>query len=98
MDNSPHQLEGDEQVFTEKRVVQHVDDVVRSIRILVPQLVQNVELLNGLVEEALLVPDYLDGHVCVGLVVQGPDHLAEAAFANHLQNLIPKGYVIVLDL
>lgn len=79
-------------------VVEHVYDIVRSICILLPQLIEYVELDDGLVEEALLVPYDLDGHMGVGLVVQGPDHLPEAALANHLQNLVAKGYVVVFDL
>lgn len=79
-------------------IVQHVYNIMRSICILFAQLVQNVELNNGLVEEALLVSDYLDGHMCVGLVIESSDHLAKAALANHLQDLIAKGYMIVFNL
>lgn len=95
---SPHQLEGNAQMPAKVRIVQHMYYVMRSIAVLFAQLVQNVELHDGLVEEALLISDYLDGHMCVGLVIECPDHLAKAALANHLQNLIAKGYMIVLNL
>lgn len=82
----------------EIRVVKHVYYIMRSIGVLLAQLVEYVELDNRLVKETLLVPYDFDGHMCVGLVIQRPDHLSETALANHLQYLVSKGYVIVFNL
>lgn len=79
-------------------VVKHVYYIMRSIGVLLAQLVEYVELNNRLVKETLLVPYDFDGHMCVGLVIQRPDHLPETALANHLQYLVSKGYVIVFNL
>lgn len=79
-------------------VVKHVYYIMRSIGVLLAQLVEYVELNNRLVKETLLVPYDFDGHMCVGLVIQRPDHLSETALANHLQYLVSKGYVIVFNL
>lgn len=79
-------------------VVKHVYYIMRSISVLLAQLVEYVELNNRLVKESLLVPYDFDGHMCVGLVIQRPDHLSETALANHLQYLVSKGYVIVFNL
>lgn len=75
-------------MVAEVEIVQHVDDVMRVIGVLLAQLVQDANLDQRLVMEPLLVPDYLDGHVLVGFVVQGPNDLAEAALANHLEDLV----------
>jgi len=85
-------------MLAEIGVVEHVYDIVRSIRILFAQLIEDIEFDDGLVEETLLVPYDLDGHVCVGLVIQRPDDLAKTTLANYLQDLVTKGYVIVFDL
>lgn len=85
-------------MLAEIGIVEHVYDIVRSIRVLFAQLIEDIQFDDGLVEEALLVPYDLDGHVCVGLVIQRPDDLAKTALANYLQNLVTKSYVIVFDL
>ena len=69
--HSPHELEADAEVVAEVEVVQHVDDVVPALGVLGPQGVQNLHLHQGLVVEALLIPNHLNGHRTVGLVVQG---------------------------
>ena len=89
------QLEGDAGVGAEGEVVIHVDDVERVVLVLLAQVLQDPDLLLGLAVEPLLVPDHLQGHVVVVLVVVGLDHLPEAALAYHLENLVPVGQVVV---
>lgn len=57
-------------MLAEIGIVEHVYNIVRSIRVLFAQLIEDIQFDDGLVEEALLVPYDLDGHVCVGLVIQ----------------------------
>lgn len=78
--------------------IQHVDHVVRSVGVFLAQFVQQPDLDEGLMMEALLVADDLDGDVRVGFVVECSDHLAEAAFADDLENLVAIGYVVVGNL
>jgi hypothetical protein len=53
---------------------------------------------ESLVVEALLVADDLHRHLLASLVVQRPDHLAEAALADHLEDLEPERDVVVEHL
>lgn len=76
-------------------VVQHVYDIVRLVFILQPEMVEDPDLHQRLVMEALLVADDLDGHLAPGAVVQGSDHLAEGSLANDLEDLVSVGYVVV---
>lgn len=48
--------------------------------------------------EALLVPDDLDGHVVVRLVVERANHLPETALANHLEDLVAVRDVVMAYL
>lgn len=75
-----------------------MDHVVRSVGVLLAQFVQQSNLDECLMMEALLVADDFDGDVRIGFVVERSDHLAEAAFADDLQNLVAIGYVVVGDL
>jgi hypothetical protein len=52
-------LEGDAEVVAKVEVVQSVDDVVLSVRVVVPEVLQDLDLDEGLVVEALLVADDL---------------------------------------
>lgn len=85
-------------MVAEVEVVQHVYDMVASVRVLLPQLVQYPNLDEGLMVEALLVADDLDCDVLLGFVVQRPDHLSEAALADNLQDLVPVADVVVHNL
>lgn len=76
-------------------VVEHVDDVVRLVLVLQPQVVQHAHLHQRLVVEPLLVPDDLDGHLVPGAVVQRPDHLPEGALADHFEDFVSVRYVVV---
>ena len=92
------QLEGDAGVGPEGEVVEQVDDVVGVVLVLLPQVLQDPYLLLGLPVEPLLVPDHLQRHVVVVLVVVGLDHLAEAALSNHFEHLVPVGQMVVGDV
>lgn len=96
--HQPHKFEADAQVVPEVEILQHVDDIVSAVLVLLPDVIQDANFYKSLVMEALLIPDDLDGHVLVGHVVQGAYHLAKASFADHLEDLVPIGYVIVQDL
>ena len=73
------QFEGEADVVAEGEVVYEVDDVVRVFSVLLPQVLQDADLLVGLTVEAFLVADDLDRHVLLGLVIVGLQHLAETA-------------------
>lgn len=94
----PHELKCDAQVVAEVEVVQHVDDVVTAVLVLLPQMVQYPDFHQGLVMEPLLVPDDLDRHVLVGHVVERLYHLAEAALSDHLEDLVSITDVIMQHL
>lgn len=94
----PHQLETNTQMIAEVEVVQHVNDVVRSVGVLLAEFIEDAHLDERLVVEALFVADDFDCDVLVGLVVQCANHLTEAAFPNHLQDLVAIADVVVNHL
>lgn len=69
------QLEGDTLVVPEGEVVQHVDDMVGAVRVLSAEVIQNPNLFFRLPVESLLIPDQLQRHVLLILVVVGLDDL-----------------------
>ena len=71
------QLEGHADVVSEGEVLQHVDDVHARVLVLLPQVLQDADLLRCLSVEALLVADHLQSHVGLRLVVEGLHHLQE---------------------
>lgn len=96
--DSPQQFEAYTQVIPKVEIVEHVNNVVRLIRVLFAQLIENSNLDERLMMEALLVANNFDCHILIGFVIQCPDDLAEATLANHLEYLIAIAYVIVNDL
>ena len=68
-----------------------MDDIAGVVLVLLPQVLEDPDLLLGLPVEPLLVPHHLEGDVLVGLVVVHLEHLAKRALAYHLQDLIPVG-------
>lgn len=82
----------------EVKVIEHVNNVVRSVAVLLAQFVQNAHLDQCLMMKALLVANYFDGHVKSSFVVQRTNHLTKTAFANHLENLVAIADVVVNDL
>lgn len=93
-----HELEADAQVVPEVEVVQHVDDVVSRIAVLLAEMVEDLDFDQRLVVKPLLVPDDLDGDVLARLVVQRADDLAERPLADHLEDLVPVRDVVVQHL
>lgn len=98
MDYKPHEFKTDAQVIPEVKILQHVDDIVTTILVLLPDVIQNSHLNQCLMVESLLVSDYLDGDMLVGHMIQGPYHLSKAAFSDHLQDLVAISYMVVQDL
>jgi hypothetical protein len=76
-------------------IVQHVDDVVRSIGILLAEFVKNANLYERLMVEALFVANDFDCDVLIGFVVQGADDLSKAALSNHFQDFVAVTDVVV---
>lgn len=69
------QLEGHADVVSEGEVLQHVDDIHTQLLVLLPQVLQDTDLLCCLSVEALLIADHLQSHVGLQLVVEGLHHL-----------------------
>lgn len=69
------QLEGHADVVSKGEVLQHVDDVHARVLVLLPQVLQDADLLCRLSVEALLIADHLQSHVALQLVVEGFHHL-----------------------
>lgn len=69
------QLEGHADVVAEGEVLQHVDDVHARVLVLLPQVLQDADLLRCLPVETLLVADHFQSHVGLRLVVEGLHHL-----------------------
>ena len=68
-----------------------MDDIAGVVLVLLPQVLEDSDLLLRLPMESLLVPNHLQSHVLVRLVVVHLEHLAKRALAYHLQDLIPVG-------
>ena len=77
-------LESNQQVLPEHHVVLHSDDVVLVMLVVVVEVLQNPELHSGLILELLLVPDDLDGHRLLGLVVETLDSLAKTTLSEEV--------------
>lgn len=73
------EFEGDDEVLSEYQVVEHPDDVVLVLLVVVVQVLQDLQLHACLVLEFLLVPDDFNGHHFVGLVVKALQSLSETA-------------------
>lgn len=82
-------------MVAEVEVIEHVYHVVRSVRVLLAQFVQYPNFDEGLMVEAFLIADDFDCHVLVGFVVQRPDDLTEAAFADDLKDFVSVADVVV---
>ena len=67
-----------------------MDDIAGVVLVLLPQVLEDPDLLLGLPVEPLLVSHHLEGDVLVGLVVVHLEHLAKRALAYHLQDLVPE--------
>lgn len=79
-------------------VVQHVNDVVRSVGVLFAEFIENSNFDKRLMVEALLVANNFDCDILIGFVVESSDNLSKAAFANHFENLVAITDVVVNHL
>lgn len=85
-------------MISEVNIVEHVNNVVRSIGILLPQLVENTDFDKRLMMEALLVANYFDCHVLICFVIEGTYDLSEASLSDDFENFITIADVIVNHL
>ena len=66
-----------------------MDDIAGVVLVLLPQVLQDPDLLLGLPMESLLVSNHLQSDVLVRLVVVHLEHLPKRPLPYHLQDLIP---------
>lgn len=85
-------------MISKVEVVQHVNDVVRSVGVLFAEFVENANLDQCLMVEALFVANDFDCDVLIGFVVERTNDLSKASFANHLENFVAIANVIVNHL
>jgi hypothetical protein len=85
-------------VVPEVEVIQHVDNVVRSVGVFLAQLVENAHLDQRLMMKSLLVADDFDCDILIGFVVHGSNDLPERALTDHLEYLVAIADVIMDDL
>jgi hypothetical protein len=81
-------------VLPENRVILDANDVIHILGVVISQIRQDVELHTCLVMEALFIPDYLHGHMLVGLVVEAFQSLTEAPLPNEFLHLVAIANVI----
>jgi hypothetical protein len=74
-------LEDEDQVLAERELLLYANDVLLVLWVVVAELLQDLGFDEALLVEPLLVPEDLESHVLLVLVVEALEHLAEAAFA-----------------
>ncbi|CRK93579.1 CLUMA_CG007112, isoform A [Clunio marinus] len=92
--NLPHQFETDTQMIPKIEVIQHVNDVVRSISVFLAKLIKNANFNERLMMEALFVSNYFDCDILICFMVQCTNHLSETTFSDNFQDLISIADVI----
>ena len=75
-----------------------MNDVERVVLVLLPEVLQNPDLLLSLAVKPLLVPHHFQSHMVMVFVVVSLHHLTEAAFANHFEHFVTVGEVVVDDV
>lgn len=75
-----------------------MDDVAGVVLVLFPQVLKDPDLLLCLSVEPLLISHHFEGNMLVCFVIVHFQHLPEAAFAYHLEDLVAVGYVVVWDM
>ena len=80
------QFEGDADVVAEGEGLEHVDDVVPVVDVLLAQMLQDADLLLRLSMKPLLVANDLQRHVHVVAVVLRLHHLTETAASQTLNS------------
>lgn len=74
-----------------------MNNIIRILLILLPQMLQNTNLLLGLSMKTLLVAHYLQRNMQTQLVVIALQHLTETALAKNLQHLEAIQHMVMLD-
>ncbi len=85
-------------MISKVKVLLHVHHIERVFLVQVLQVLQNVDLDHALLLKALLAPYDLHRHVLLLLVVEALEHLAEAALAQCLDDLVAVGDVVLVGL
>ncbi len=75
-----------------------MDHIERVVMVEVLEVLQDVHLDHALLLKALLAAYDLDRHVLLPLVVEALEHLAEAALAQRLDDLVPVRDVVLVGL
>ena len=75
-----------------------MDDIAGVVLVLLPQVLEDPDLLLGLPVEPLLVSHHFEGDMLMSLVVVNLQNLSKGAFANHFQNLITVSNVVMRDV
>lgn len=91
------EFERDDEVLAEYEVVLDHDDVVSIIRVILLEVLEDLQFHSSLVLELFLVPDELHSDQLVGLVVQTLNGLAEAPFPEELEDLKSETNVVFQD-
>ena len=81
-------------MVAEVKILPHLDQIVLILGVLVPQVLQNLELHQRLVVKPLLVPNHLHRHRALRLVVVAAHHLPEAPFPGFVDDLEPIRQVV----
>mmetsp|Transcript_35715 Transcript_35715/g.43094 ORF Transcript_35715/g.43094 Transcript_35715/m.43094 type:complete len:224 (+) Transcript_35715:1502-2173(+) len=84
-------------MVAEVEVLAHVDDVGGIILIFMPQMLENLDLYEGLVMKAFLISDDLYSTESVRFVVKALHYLPEAALAEGFEDLVAEADVVVKD-
>lgn len=84
----PEQFRRDTEMAPKVEALCEVDHAVATVGIPLFQLLQKIDLDQGLLMESLLVPDDLHRYQRAGLVIDAPHNLAEAPLAQDVDDLI----------
>ena len=82
----------------EGEVVEHVNDVAAIVFILFSQMFQYPDLFLRLSVKPLLVSHHFQRDMHMSFVVVNLQNLSKGSLANHFQNLITIGYVVMRDV
>lgn len=81
-------LKRNAEMVSEKEMARHTDIVVFILRVPFNEILENLDLHEGLRMEPFLVANHLDGHRLAREMVKAFEHLAKRAFAHDLQDLV----------
>ncbi len=84
-------------MLSEDDVIAHSNDVVDIVRVVLLQILQDLKLDTGLVVEALLIPDNLECHMRIRLIIKALHSLTKATLAQEINRFKPVRYLITHD-